>query len=160
MPGTGALKLIDRKKNIFKLQQGEYVAAEKVEAAYLKRHEVVEMFLYGDPMENFAIAVMVPHKESIEEIAKKKNIEGTFEEICKNKEVRTELLNILNAFTKKEGLQGFEQAKNVFLDPQPFMTRGILTNTMKIQRHEAKKVFKKELEEMYKEGMLGPAEKK
>jgi hypothetical protein len=26
---------------------------------------------------------------------------------------------------------------------------------MKLQRHEAKKVYKKELEDLYKEGMLG-----
>jgi len=69
--------------------------------------------------------------------------------------VRTELLTRLNAFTKKEGLSGFEQAKNIYLDPESFATKGIVTNTMKLQRHEAKKTYKKELEDMYKEGMLG-----
>lgn len=34
------------------------------------------------------------------------------------------------------------------------MVRGILTNTMKIQRHEAKKYYKGQVEQLYKEGML------
>ena len=59
---------------------------------------------------------------------------------------------------KKAGLQSFEQAKNIYLEPQNFMARGILTNTMKIQRHEGRKSYSKEFEAMYAEGML-PAKK-
>lgn len=34
------------------------------------------------------------------------------------------------------------------------MNKGILTNTMKIQRHEARKFYKGAIEQLYKEGML------
>ena len=50
---------------------------------------IAEMFLYGDSMQSFCVSVISPNKDAILGIAKAKNIEGSYEELCKNKEIRT-----------------------------------------------------------------------
>jgi len=85
---TKSIGIIDRKKNIFKLQQGEYVAAEKVENIYLKYPLLAELFIHGDSTETFIIGIAVPHRKALEELAHSKGIEGAFEDLCKNDEIR------------------------------------------------------------------------
>ena len=63
---TRAMSIIDRRKNIFKLQQGEYVAAEKVENTYMKGDKLAEIFIHGDSTETFVIAIAVPHRKAVE----------------------------------------------------------------------------------------------
>jgi len=57
----------------------------------------------------------------------------------------------MNHTGKEGGLKGFEQARNIYLEHSPFLVKGILTNTMKIQRHEAKKLYNDVITRLYEE---------
>ncbi len=65
----GALRIIDRKKDLVKLQQGEYVSLGKVEAQ-MKTHPLVEnICVYGDPYKRSTVALVVPSKSHLEDLA-------------------------------------------------------------------------------------------
>ena len=62
----GVIRIIDRKKDLVKLQHGEYISYGKVEAI-LKTSSIVESIcMYADPNHTYAVAVVVP---SISELA-------------------------------------------------------------------------------------------
>lgn len=47
---NGTLKIIDRKKHIFKLSQGEYIVPEKIENIYIKSQFVEQVFVHGESL--------------------------------------------------------------------------------------------------------------
>lgn len=80
-----ALQIIDRKKNIFKLSQGEYVAPEKIENVYSQSSLVAQIFVYGESLKSSLVGVIVPDQIVLELWCRNNNINGTFQEMCKHK---------------------------------------------------------------------------
>ena len=54
----GQLRIVDRKKDLVKLQLGEYVSLGKVEATLKTHHLVENICVYGDPYKKFTVALV------------------------------------------------------------------------------------------------------
>jgi len=61
---NGTLSIIDRKRNIFKLPQGEYVATERIENILSRSPIVGQIWVYGNGYKSFLLGVIVPSMEA------------------------------------------------------------------------------------------------
>ncbi|GAY60115.1 hypothetical protein CUMW_199570 [Citrus unshiu] len=152
LPG-GRLKIIDRKKNIFKLAQGEYVAPEKIENVYAKCKFVLQCFIYGDSFNSCLVAIVAVDPDVLKDWAASQGIKfEDLEQLCNDPRARAAVLAEMNAVGKEGQLRGFEYAKAVTLMPEPFsVENGLLTPTFKIKRPQAKERFAKAISNMYAE---------
>ncbi|XP_045140901.1 long-chain-fatty-acid--CoA ligase 6 isoform X3 [Echinops telfairi] len=110
---AGTLKIIDRKKHIFKLAQGEYVAPEKIENIYIRSEPVAQIYVHGDSLKAFLVGIVVPDPEIMPAWAQKKGFEGTYEELCANKDTKKAILDDLVRLGNAGGLHSFEQPLNI-----------------------------------------------
>jgi len=145
----GQLKIIDRKKNIFKLAQGEYIAPEKIENVYGKAPFVAQSFVYGDSYQSVLVAIVVPDFDAMKDWLRTNNISGSHEELCRNDKVKQAVLADMNKVGKEAKFTGLEYAKDVTLIAKPFTPDDLLTPTFKLKRNEAKDYFQDAIDKMY-----------
>ncbi|NXH88360.1 ACSL5 ligase, partial [Edolisoma coerulescens] len=147
---NGTLKIIDRKKNIFKLAQGEYIAPEKIENVYIRSTPVAQVFVHGESLRSFLIGIVVPDAEMLPEFAAKLGVKGSFEELCKTPVVKKAILDDLIRLGREAGLKSFEQVKDLYIHTELFsVENGLLTPTLKAKRGDLVKFFQKEIEALY-----------
>ena len=148
-----AIRIIDRVKNIFKLQQGEYVAPEKIENVLSDSTYVEQIFVHGESLQNYLIAIIVPNKSKVVEFLNKIGINcdnKNCHEYYENEELKKDILKDLETLGRKADLKGFEIIKKIYLSPEPFTVENDLcTPTMKVRRHIAKKYFANKIKELY-----------
>lgn len=142
LPG-GRLKIIDRKKNIFKLAQGEYIAPEKIENVYAKCKFVAQCFVYGDSLNSCLVAIISVDPDALKDWVAGEGIK--YEELgqlCSDPRAKAAVLAEMDVLGREAGLRGFEFVKAVTLVLEPFtVENGLLTPTFKIKRPQAKAYF-------------------
>ncbi|KAG6533778.1 hypothetical protein ZIOFF_007653 [Zingiber officinale] len=154
LPG-GRLKIIDRKKNIFKLAQGEYIAPEKIENVYAKCKFVSQSFVYGDSFNSHLVAIVSVDQDVLIAWAASEGIKyEDLAQLCSDPRTRAAVLADMDDVGKQAQLRGFEFVKAVTLVVEPFsLENDLLTPTFKasIKRPQAKAYFAKAIADMYAE---------
>ncbi|CAI9118523.1 OLC1v1020106C2 [Oldenlandia corymbosa var. corymbosa] len=100
LPG-GRLKIIDRKKNIFKLAQGEYIAPEKIENVYATSKFVSQCFVYGDSFNSSLVVIVSVEQDNIKAWAASQGVKyEDLQQLCNDKRTRAAVLADLDAAGK------------------------------------------------------------
>lgn len=147
----GCLEIIDRKKDIVKLQHGEYVSLGKVEAALSVSPYVDNIMLHANSFHSYCVALVVASQATLESWALQKGIEfDDFTNLCQMEQTIKEVYASLVKAAKTARLEKFEiPAKIKLLSEAWTPESGLVTAALKLKRDVIRKTFKQELHNFY-----------
>uniref|UniRef100_A0AAY5F1W9 long-chain-fatty-acid--CoA ligase n=1 Tax=Electrophorus electricus TaxID=8005 RepID=A0AAY5F1W9_ELEEL len=139
-----------RKKDLVKLQAGEYVSLGKVESALKNCSFIDNICAYANSEQNYIISFVVPNQKKLTALANQKGITGTWEEICNHPVMEIEVLREIKEVATSIKLQRFEIPIKVHLSPEPWTPEtGLVTDAFKLKRKELKNHYLHDIERMY-----------
>ncbi|XP_077397918.1 long-chain-fatty-acid--CoA ligase 3a [Festucalex cinctus] len=148
--GDGCLKIIDRKKDLVKLQAGEYVSLGKVEAVLKNCSLVDNICAYARSDETYAIAFVVPNQKQLQALADQYEIRGSRDELCKNKLMEELVLKVVTEAALAAQLERFEIPRKIHLSPDMWTPEmGLVTDAFKLKRKELENYYRNEIARMY-----------
>jgi long-chain acyl-CoA synthetase len=147
----GNLRIIDRKKNLVKTLNGEYIALEKLESVYRSCPVVGNICVYAAQDKNKPIAIVVPNEPALKELANSNGISGSaLEELCHDKKLNGLVLKEMHKSGKTGGLNGIELIEGVVLAEDEWTPQnGLVTSAQKLNRKGILEKYQKEIDRAY-----------
>lgn len=154
---NGALKIIDRRKNLVKTANGEYIALEKLESTYRSNSLVSNICVYADQNKVKPIAIIVPNDQHLRPFVEEQKVFSSeqmktkdLDHLCHDKKVANAVLNSLLNTGKTQGLKGIELIQNVVLvDDEWTPQNGFVTSAQKLQRRKILEAYKDRVDKAY-----------
>ncbi|KAJ1604349.1 putative acyl-CoA synthetase [Cryptosporidium canis] len=153
---NGSVRIVDRRKNIFKLSQGEYVAPEKLENIFVICCELVSQALViGRSTESFLVAIFVLDEEFTMNYVKSNRLGENlkFKDTVTHPKIIDKIRTDLEKAETQHKIPGYERIKAFRCISTPFSVENeLLTPTFKVVRHKAIRYYEGIIDEMYKNG--------
>src|SRR6516165_1291630 len=136
--GPNRLVYVDRRNNVLKLAQGEFVTVAKLEAAFGNSPLVRQIYIYGNSAHPYLLAVVVPTEEALAN----NDIEV----------LKPRIADSLQDVAKEAGLQSYEVPRDFIVETTPFtLENGLLTGIRKLAWPKLKQHYGERLEQLYTE---------
>ena len=147
----GNLKIIDRKKDLVKLQMGEYVSLGKVESVLKVSPLVDSICVVAHPDQTYAIAIVVPEPNNFKNLSQELGkTDFLITELCQDGLMKQIICDRLNEFGISSGLEKFEIPKKITLVSDEWTPdSGLVTAAMKLKRKAIEQYYAREIEHMY-----------
>jgi long-chain acyl-CoA synthetase len=129
----GHVRVIDRLKNLVKLQGGEYIAVENLEAIYRGAAFVQAIMVHGDGGYARPVAVVVPNDKALAEKARELGVDE--HDMHRDKKVRGAVLKALQGVGKKAGLSPLEMVGGVVIADEEWTPANVSTVPSGILSH-------------------------
>lgn len=144
----GVLKIIDRKKDLIKLQHGEFVSYGRVESILTTAPIIESICSYGDPSKDFIVAIIIPDKHKLKNIEAAQNL--SVAEAVDDPDVIKEVVKQVKEYGIKNGLKGFEiPARVLLVNDEWTAENGLVTAAFKIRRKFIVQNYIERITELY-----------
>lgn len=130
------LEYVDRRNNVLKLSQGEFVTLAKLETALGDSPLVHQIYPYGKSSQPYLLAVVVPTEESLTQ--------------HRPAELKSLIAQSLQEAAAAAGLQSYEIPRDFLVEITPFSTEnGLLTGIRKLAWPQLKARYGAALDQLY-----------
>jgi fatty acid CoA ligase FadD9 len=145
--GPDRLVYVDRRNNVLKLAQGEFVTLAKLEAEFGNSPLIRQIYIYGNSAQPYLLAVVVPTEEALAT----HDADG----LAALKPLIAESLQNVG---KEAGLQSYEVPRDFIVETTPFtLENGLLTGIRKLAWPKLKQHYGERLEQLYADLAEGQA---
>ncbi|MGB6763537.1 carboxylic acid reductase, partial [Mycobacterium sp.] len=141
------LVYVDRRNNVLKLAQGEFVTLAKLEAEFGNSPLIRQIYIYGNSAQPYLLAVVVPTEDALAT----HDADGLTA-------LKPLIAESLQNVAKEAGLQSYEVPRDFIVETTPFtLENGLLTGIGKLAWPKLKQHYGQRLEQLYADLAEGQA---